>query len=89
MVWGNGAALSIPPVTGACLWMEGWFAPAPGHKGDEEGVSIIPPPCTPLAQGSTTHPAQPGLRAEAVAICLTFLAAHPNLKVTASPCTRY
>lgn len=42
---GTVLPLSILPITGACLFMKGWFAPAPWHKKGEEGVGIIPPPC--------------------------------------------
>lgn len=91
---GNGAALSIPPRHRCVGWLGAWFAPAPRRGGAEEGAGInLPPSIHPVPlhqwQGPTTRPAQPGLRAETAAICLTFLAAHPNLKVTAPLCARY
>lgn len=87
-------SVSLPPDTGACLWMGVWFALAPRRGGTKEAIGISPPPCgraMPLhrRQGLAAHPGQPGLQAETAAICLTFLAAHPNLKVTAPLCAQY
>lgn len=57
-----------------------------GSWGGDQQHPSYPELChVPLLTAGTqlAHPAQPGLQAETMAICLTFLAAHPNLKVTA------
>lgn len=84
-VCGNGAAPCQPP-TGTCPRLGG-FAPSPWAR------------CQPITrghavplhrqEGPTAHPAQSGLQAETTTICLTFLAAHPNLEFTAPLHARY